>query len=157
MYIGNSTSVGDVGEAVAIAEFEKRGIFTLRPFSQNLPYDLVIIVGNKFYKVQCKTTSKVHDGVVMRFSIYRTNGFTSTHIPYTSDEIDFLFLYCIENGYCGIVPIQDVEGIGQLNIRLTTPKNNQFNKIRMAIDYHIDTQLPIIMQNSMICPFTIHY
>ena len=47
----NSSFIGSIGEAVAIAEFTKRGIPVSKPITDNLPYDLIIDVNNILYKV----------------------------------------------------------------------------------------------------------
>ena len=139
----NSSTIGNIGETVALAEFAKRGIPVLIPFGQNVPYDLVVEIDGVFYRIQCKTTAKVKDGVKMLFPICRTNGFKGTHQSYTSKEVDFIFVYCIENGYMGLIPVQDVENMKSASfvIRLSISKNNQTKGIHMACDYEFDKQL----------------
>lgn len=139
MYINTST-IGNIGESVAICEFMKKGIQVLLPFGQNVPYDLVIQINDSFYKIQCKTTKKVHNDTFMRFDICRT-GFKGKRMLYTSQEIDYYFLYCIENNYIGLVPINDAIGLSDLILRISPPKNNQAIKIRYASDYSFDKQI----------------
>lgn len=140
----NSSEIGNIGETIALSEFAKRGITVLIPFGQNVPYDLVIEINNKLYKIQCKTTQKLIDGCKMRFNICRTNGFTGTHNTYTEEEIDFLCLYCIENDYIALVPIKEVLNQRDFVIRITKPKNNQTYGIHMADDYTLENQLRTI-------------
>ena len=142
----NSSVVGNVGETMALSEFARRGVTVLIPFGQNVPYDLVIEIKGKFYRIQCKTTQKVHNQERMRFNICRTNGFTGKHSCYTENEIDFFFLYCIENNYMGLVSISEVKGKRDLFIRLTPPKNNQ-KGVNMASNYEIDKQLGSLAQS----------
>lgn len=136
----NSSVIGNIGETVALAEFAKRGVPVLIPFGQNVPYDLVIQLNNKFYKVQCKTCQSVKDGKML-FNVCRTNGFTGKHTTYTSEEVDFLFLYCIENNYMALVPIEDVTVHRGFVIRIDKPKNNQTLNVRMAQDYELNITL----------------
>lgn len=147
----NSSFIGSIGEAVAIAEFTKRGIPVSKPIADNLPYDLIIDVNNILYKVQCKTTKNVRNGM-MQFHIDRTNGFTGDHSTYDINEIDYYFLYCIENCYCGLISLKEVYGQKCVNIRLIKPLNNQFNSVRFYTTYSIDNQLPLL-QNIKIHPF----
>lgn len=137
----NSSETGNIGETMALSEFARRRIPVLIPFGQNVPYDLVIQINNKFYKIQCKTTGKVVDQDKMIFSICRTNGFTGVHSQYSKEEIDFFFLHCIENGYCGIVPIDQVKSKREFTLRLRAPKNKQFKNIKMANNFLIDSQI----------------
>lgn len=136
----NSSTIGNIGEAVAISEFTKRKIPVLIPFGQNTPYDLVIQYKNRFYKVQCKTTEKVLGNSTMRFHTCRTNGFTGQRHKYCENEIDLFFLYCIENGYIGLLKIDDTTG-DEFAIRLAATKNNQTKGIHMATDYDLDNVL----------------
>jgi len=76
----------------------------------------------------------------MMFDTNRTNPFKMTNIKYTSSEVDYFFLYCIENMWCGIIKITDFN-TKNLNMRLLPPKNNNFNKTRMAIDYEFDHRI----------------
>lgn len=130
----NSSVIGDMGETIAIAEFAKLGFTVLIPFGGNCPYDLVVDNNGKFIKIQCKTTENVKDGK-MDFSICRTNGFTYKKEIYTKEEIDYLFLYCIENNYMALVPIEDTKGTASFSIRINKPKNNQIKNIHFKEDY----------------------
>lgn len=138
----NSRRIGNIGEAVAIAEFIKRDIEVFLPFGQNTPVDMLILHENKWLKIQVKTTEKVKNGV-MRFALCRTNGFTGISTPYQKGEVDFIFLYCIQNEYKGIVPFEKIDGKRQLNIRLEKPKNNQSYLVNMADDFSIEKRFTI--------------
>ena len=43
--------IGDIGVSVVISEFLKHGINVLLPYDDNSPYDIVIYVDDKFYKI----------------------------------------------------------------------------------------------------------
>ena len=149
----NSTLIGNMGEASAIFQFTKRNIPVSVPFGQNTPYDLIIQIREKLYKIQCKTAQYCHDDKMI-FYITRTNGFTGLHIPYANNEIDFFYLYCVENGYCGLINISEAPTY-RINLRLTKAKNNQLSNINYAKDYELDVQLHKLLYNNMIKPFTI--
>jgi hypothetical protein len=76
----------------------------------------------------------------MLFYTCRTNGFTYEHQIYKNNEIDFFFLYCIENGYKALVPVNVIKST-QFKLRFTKPKNNQKNGVYMAEDYSFDKQI----------------
>lgn len=140
----NSSTIGDMGEAVAIAEFVKRGVCVLTPFGQNVPYDLVIHINNQFLRIQCKTCQKVNEIGSMKFNICRTDGFTGSHKQYTKNDIDYFCLYCVENNYIGLVPVEET-GSRAFTIRTQMPQNNQMAGIHHADDYTFDKQLKLIM------------
>lgn len=133
----NSRRVGNVGEAVAMSEFVKRGIDVFIPFGQNTPVDMMVIVNDKILKIQVKTTSKIKHGR-MEFDLCRTNGFTGKATPYTKEEVDYIFLYCIENEYKGIISFEKVDGKKELSLRVERPKNNQVAGINNACDYDFE-------------------
>ncbi len=140
----NSSVVGNIGETMALSEFARRGITVLIPFGKNVPYDLVIQIENKFFRIQCKTTQRPYKEGQMRFNICRTNGFTGEHKRYADNEIDYFCLYCIENDYIALVPMEEISSSREFVIRTEKPKNNQLKGIHMADDYSIDNQLRTI-------------
>ena len=130
----NSRAVGNIGEAVAIAEFSKMGIPVYIPFGQNTPVDMIIYINGMYLKVQVKTTETVKNHRHMEFSISRTNGFTNSSIPYKRDEVDLFFLYCVELDWKGLI-FYDECPTHSLNIRLDNLRNNQFKNIKRAYMY----------------------
>lgn len=139
----NSRSVGNIGESIALTEFVKKGISVFIPFGQNTPMDLISFVNGEFFKIQVKTTQKVKNGTMV-FEMCRTNGFTLERTPYTADDTDFFFLYCIENNYMGLVNFNEVQGLGTLTLRVDKPKNNQIKGIRFADTYNFDNRISAI-------------
>lgn len=110
------------------------------PFGQNTPVDLLILINNCFYKVQVKTTKKIKNGC-MEFELCRTNGFTLKKYPYTREDTDYFFLYCMENNQSYLISIDDVNDIKTLNLRLDKPKNNQIKGIKFASQYELHKQI----------------
>lgn len=137
----NTVTIGDIGEAQAIALFTKKQIPVSKPLTNNVRYDLIIEKDNKLYRVQVKTTANIKDGK-MEFATKTTNytkGTWSTN-HYSKNEVDLFFLYCLENDWCGLF-IPDNEDIPTtLFIRTMPPKNNQKVGIRLMEDYSFDKQ-----------------
>ena len=137
----NTVTIGDIGEAQAIALFTKKQIPVSKPLTNNVRYDLIIEKDNKLYRVQVKTTANIKDGK-MEFATKTTNytkGTWSTN-HYSKNEVDLFFLYCLENDWCGLF-IPDNEDIPTtLFIRTMSPKNNQKVGIRLMEDYSFDKQ-----------------
>lgn len=139
----NSRSVGNIGESIALTEFVKKGISVFIPFGQNTPMDLISFVNGEFFKIQVKKTQKVKNGTMI-FEMCRTNGFTLERTPYTVDDTDFFFLYCIENNYMGLVNFNEVQGLITLTLRVDKPRNNQIKGIRFADTYNFDNRISAI-------------
>lgn len=114
------------------------------PFGQNTPVDLLVFINNNFYKIQVKTTQKIRNGC-MEFELCRTNGFTLEKYPYTKEDTDYFFLYCIENGESYLISINDVNNIKTLTLRLDKPKNNQTRRIKFASEYELHKQINILI------------
>ena len=137
----NTVTIGDIGEAQAIALFTKKQIPVSKPLTNNVRYDLIIEKDNKLYRVQVKSTANIKDGK-MEFATKTTNytkgTWSSNH--YSKNEVDLFFLYCLENDWCGLF-IPDNEDIpATLFIRTMPPKNNQKVGIRLMEDYSFDKQ-----------------
>ena len=136
----NTVSIGDIGEAQAIALFTKNQIPVSKPLTNNTRYDLIIEKNNKLYRVQVKSTASIKDGK-MEFATKTTNyakgSWSSNH--YTKDYVDVFFLYCLENEWCGLFIPED-EIPTSLYIRVVPPKNNQKIGIRLMEDYSFDKQ-----------------
>lgn len=132
-YLENTSHIGDIGEAVAIAEFMKVGFIPLKPMSDNLPYDLVVDNKGQLLKIQVKTTQSIKESK-MDFYTERKNSFSYQRTQYLENEVDYIFLYCLENEFKGLISIQEVTS-GKTTIRLEKPKNNQVQGVKMAKDY----------------------
>lgn len=139
----NTVEIGDIGEAIAIAEFTQAGFIVSKPLSNNARYDLIIDRNNKLYRVQVKTTLKIKDGK-MPFPTKSTNYVQGKLKPerYTQDEIDLFFLYCVDNGWKGIFYLKDVFQVPlELKIRIEEPKNGQKIGVKFAKDYEFNKQI----------------
>jgi hypothetical protein len=53
----HTKAIGEITEAVVMAEFLKAGFAVLIPFGENRRYDLVVEADGRFLRVQCKTAS----------------------------------------------------------------------------------------------------
>lgn len=135
----HSKQIGIIGEQVLISEFTKAGIQVLTPIGDNTPYDFVVIKDNRFVKVQVKTAEYIRDGA-MTFCTSISEPYKKITKKYTSDEVDCFGLYCIENGFIGLLPFSDYTSKDTV-LRLNKPKNNQVNKIKLAEDYSFANQL----------------
>ena len=70
----------------------------------------------------------------MVFHTCRTNPNTKRRVPYNKSEIDYFFLYCIENKWCGIIDVCEAE-VEYLNIHLDFPRSYNQSDLKIADDY----------------------
>ena len=139
----NTVSIGDIGEAMAIADFTKAGFGVSKPLSDNLRYDLIVDINNILYRVQVKTTSVIKDEKMV-FSTKTTNYVKGKYSSnaYSSDEVDMFYLYYLENDWRGLYIIEKGETTPvEMGMRLTPPKNGQTKGIKMAVDFEFSNQI----------------
>lgn len=140
----NTVSIGDIGEAMAIADFTKAGFVVSAPLSNNARYDLIIDNGEKIYRVQVKTTESVKDEKMIfatKTTNYSKGNWKSTR--YSINEVDIFYLYCLENDWRGLY-IPENEILTQLNIRFTPPKSGQKVGIKMQEDFCFEKQIKFL-------------
>ncbi len=116
---------GNVAELKIAAEAARLGVPVLRPMTEHERYDLVFEVGGEFRRVQCKSAPRRGDIVLVRFVTNRRgpNGFIQT--KYTSDEIDAVAAYCPELDESFYLPIEFIDGLTTVHLRLAPARNGQ--------------------------------
>lgn len=140
-----SVQIGDIGEAHAIYEFTRLGIPVSKPVNNSMVYDLIIDVNNALYKVQVKTTSGlIKPAYNMTFDLtkldVRSN--RNAHYSYTSEEVDFFYLYCIEENIGVLLPVEDAPKTAVSFRQLKyAPANGQRKGIRFVEDYTVEKVL----------------
>ena len=98
-------------------------------------YDLVLEVGDRLIRVQCKYATRRGDVIRGRLctSRHTPNGYVRT--TYSAAEIDGFALYCPETRDSFWLPIAEFAGQGYVHLRLVAARNNQLALCRMASDY----------------------
>lgn len=132
----NPNHKGNVAELAFAAEAARLGLTVLKPLTEHEPYDLVLGVGGRFLRVQCKWAARQGDVVYVRLK-------RSSHSPtkgyvvntYAKDEIDAFGIYCGELKRCYLVPIERVEGAQAISLRLSRARNNQRASLNWAAEY----------------------
>lgn len=145
MYINNSLDISNIGESIAISEFTRYHIQAFIPFGHNTPIDLIIALNNRLIRIQCKTTFKTINNEYMKFNLTRDTR-AYKHLKYTKEEIDYFFLYCIENNFRGLISVNEADSTDMI-IRLSRPKNNQIKFVKMFYEYDFDYQIKRLMVN----------
>ena len=111
---------GHATEAIIRTAFALRDIPVLVPASDDEPYDLVVEVGGRFHRIQCKTAyrkSEGYDGRAEYFAVY--------------DPVN-------DNRY--LIPVSDA-ATGKMEIRFREPKNGQRVGSNWAGDYLLRKRL----------------
>jgi hypothetical protein len=132
----NTKHVGEVSEAVIIAECLKLGYSISKPFGDNQRYDLILDVGGTLKKVQCKT-GRIKDGAV-HFPICSTKNYNGNSRTSYVGEVDFIFVYCPDNDAVYWLDLNTNKSKTSVSYRVKTPEYPQ-EKIRYAEDFVLDT------------------
>ena len=138
----NSKDKGNIGEAVILAEFVKRGIAVAIPFGDNSRYDLIAEFNGKLNKIQVKYCNQQ---ISENNSIYcpcasSTNHTTNKHYSTYENDVDYFCFYIVEWNECLLVPIEVIGTKKQITFRQDRPKNNQAN-VNLVQDYRFDVIL----------------
>lgn len=134
----NHKAIGERSEAHIIARLSEAGYDVLRPFGDNLRYDLVIEdADGRFWRIQCKTGRS--NGEYIQFApaslYYHTHAGRTAHGSRNyRGQIDYFAVYCPENREVYLIPV-DHAGVSQMNLRLVPTRNKQEKGVRWAEDY----------------------
>lgn len=136
MHVVNSKVIGERSEGMVLAALLRAGLVVLQPFGDNQRYDLVVDVGAKFLRIQCKTARRVKQGVLMFDTCSSQNHRGKGRQSYVG-QIEMFGVYSPDTDKVYIVPIEDV-GTVAASLRLTPPKGNTCRgRYRMAADYEL--------------------
>ena len=119
----------------------KLGVDVYRPVGEGSRYDLIFDLPSGLTRVQCKWAPRAGDVVTVRcYSCRRTaEGLRSR--TYTTDEIDAFAAYCAEVDRCYLLPLNEVLGMREVQLRLAPARNGQRAGINWAEDYSFDARL----------------
>jgi hypothetical protein len=128
--------VGERSEAIIFAELIKRGHRVLIPYGTNHRYDLVVDVGGRFLRVQCKT-GRLRGGVV-RFNTAstRANTLRAFTTPYDADQIDLFLIYCPDTDRVYALDVGEAASSNGC-LRVDPTANGQAKGIRWAAEHEL--------------------
>src|SRR5918998_1096015 len=116
---------GAIAEAHIIAAAVELGMGVWRPVVEGQRYDLILEVGDRLLRTQCKWANREGDVVVVRARTSRHTPRGYVYTTYTSREIDGVAAWCPDTAECYFVPIRDIDGRGHMSLRLAPARNNQ--------------------------------
>jgi PD-(D/E)XK endonuclease len=128
---------GAIAESAIVHEAIKLGIDVYRPLVEGGRYDLILGVGDRLLRTQCKWARRKSDVVVIsiRTSRFTPRGYVRT--TYSAREIDGIAAWCDDLRECYFIPITDIDGQGYLHLRLAPARNNQELLVHWAADYRL--------------------
>jgi PD-(D/E)XK endonuclease len=128
--------VGERSEAIIFAELVKRGHQVLIPYGTNHRYDIVIDVGGRFLRAQCKT-GRLREGVIrFRTSSTRANTKGAYLTPYSAEQIDLFLIYCPDTDRVYAVDVGEATSFNG-GLRVDPTANGQTKRVRWAADYEL--------------------
>jgi hypothetical protein len=127
--------VGHRTEGAILSELVRPGYGVLVPFGVNQRYDLVIDMGGRFLRAQCKT-GRLRGGVVeFRTRSVRSNTMRTIMRGYEG-EADIFLVYCPDTGRIYSVPVEEAPR-GQMCLRVEPTANGQVHGVRWAENYEL--------------------
>jgi PD-(D/E)XK nuclease superfamily protein len=128
--------VGQRSEAEILAAFIQRGFEVLMPWGTNHRYDMVLDLGDRFLRVQCKTGRLRSGAVEFSAQSVRTNTRQILRRSYHG-EVEYFAVYCPANRGVYVVPCGDGTP-GHFTLRVAPTANGQSRHVRWAADYEIE-------------------
>ena len=134
-----SNDKGNIAEMAIALEAAKAGIAVLRPVAEHGRYDLVLDLGARLLRVQCKWGSLNRRlGVIcVRIGGSRHTPAGYVHSTYSRDEVDAIGVYCGQLEEVFLVPIEVAEGRSAIRLRVDPPKNSQQASINLASTFRL--------------------
>jgi len=121
--MGITNEKGELGEAMVLADLQRRGHGVAIPFGHDLPFDLILIWKDtgELERVQCKYTES--DGRVVDV---RCNSCSAwVHHTYGAHEVDWIATYDATTDCCYYVHSSIWGGMVRLRLRLVPTANGQ--------------------------------
>ena len=130
---------GNIGEAIILAEFTKRGIQCSIPFGDNARYDLIADFNGKLNKIQIKYCGQItENNSITCPCASSTNHTTNKHYSTYENDVDYIAFYIAPLNKCMLLPIEIVGNKKTITVRTVLPANNQSKGIHYIEDYTFD-------------------
>ncbi len=128
---------GAIPEAHIAAAAIELGMVVWRPVAEGYRYDMILDIGGRLLRTQCKWANRERDVVVIR-------GRTCRHTPrgyvwstYSRAEVDGIAAWCSNTSECYFISIADIAGRACMHLRLTPARNNQELLVHWAANYRL--------------------
>ena len=135
--MSESTWKGALAELKITTRAIELGIPVLKPVLEGLRYDVVLDLGARLLRVQCKWASSKKGVLVVNTRTCRHTPAGYVRSRYDPNEVDAIAAYSPETDRCYLMPIEDVGGRWVVHLRLRRAANNQEVAIMYAAQYEL--------------------
>lgn len=138
----NSKTKGNISEAKALFEFQKRNIPVLLPWGDNERYDMVAEFNGKLNRIQVKTANEETNGSIKCYCRSSKNHTTNKSLDTYENDVDYFVFYNQIHDIIALVPIEETKGCKTISLRIEPTKSGQIIGTRFFEDYNFDKILP---------------
>lgn len=130
---------GNIGEAVILSEFVKRGIQCSLPFGDAARYDLIAEFNGKLNKIQIKYCAQItENNSIICPCASSTNHTTNKHYTIYENDVDYIACYIQPLNKSILIPIKEIGKQKSITVRITPTSNNQQKGIHYLDDFSFD-------------------
>ena len=136
----DSNAKGAVAEQALVLAAMKLQVPVWKPVAEHGRADLVLEIGDRLWRVQCKWGRLSDAGSVVIVHVggcrCSPNGYVRT--TYSEEEVDLFGIYAGELNRCFLLPAELCVEKHQIHLRLTAPRNAQKACITLADDFDFE-------------------
>lgn len=133
---------GNIGEAVILSEFVKRGIQCSLPFGDAARYDLIAEFNGKLNKIQIKYCAQItENNSIICPCASSTNHTTNKHYTTYENDVDYIACYVQPLDKSILIPIKEIGKQKSVTVRITPTSNNQQKGIHYLDDFSFDKHI----------------
>ena len=129
---------GQLSEARALYEFQKRNIPVCIPWGDNERYDMIAEFNGKFNRIQVKTSNEERNGAICCYCRSSTNHTTNKNLTTYEDDVDYFVFVNQTYDLIAIVPIEEIGNKKQIRLRLQPAANGQTTNTRFFSDFSFE-------------------
>lgn len=134
----NSKMKGQLSEARALYEFQKRNIPVCIPWGDNERYDMIAEFNGKFNRIQVKTSNEERNGAICCYCRSSTNHTTNKNLTTYVDDVDYFVFVNQTYDLVAIVPIEEIGDKKQIRLRIQPTANGQTTNVRFFSDFSFE-------------------
>jgi hypothetical protein len=140
VFVDNPNVKGNVAEAAIALAAARAGIAIYKPSGEHGRTDVVLEIGERLFRVQCKWGRLSSDECVIVVPLGGSRLTPAGYVrsQYAFGEVDLLAVYSGDLDRCYLLPQQLFVGKSVMHLRLVPPKNGQRSCITLADDYEFD-------------------
>jgi PD-(D/E)XK endonuclease len=132
--------VGQRSEAAILAAFVERGFLVWLPWSVNHRYDMLLDLGDRLLRIQCKTGRLRNGTILFNTRSVRTNRKQVFSRSYVG-EIDYFAVYCPDVDDVFLIACEKTGRFGG-SLRVDPAVNGQSKRIVWAADHRLERFAP---------------